>query len=693
MGFLSDLANKVYPESGNPEDRKIETPSDQTNEEQDFASYIKRKVEEVRSSASRISHEGVWMTNIAYVLGFDSVYYDTRSRQYQPVGGPMMQPTRNRIRSNLILPAIQNKLARLCKNPPKYEVAPEDETIDSREEAHTALKVLTDLWERLNINEKRIDLFMWLQECGHSFMKPCWDDEAGKPIVDPVTGEFLGHEGDTRVDVVSAFEVFTDPLAKTLEESQWVVHAKVRKLDYFKKRYPERGHAVKAEGVWLLSLNYEMRINNMNNIGPNSSGVQAAAENTAIELAYYERPTAKHRKGRMGIVANGIVLEDEKELPIGEIPLVKFDDIKIAGKFYSECCTTHARPLQDQYNRLLQRRAKWSNTLLGGKWMAAKGHGLSQEALNDTTEVLEYNPVPNAGEPKAMQVPVIPQYAYVESDSIKSDLYAIYGLSEVSRGQLPSAGIPAVGMQLLVEQDETRIGIEVEQHEHAFAHLGSMLLKYEGRYRKSKRPIKQRGMGGDFNISYYDGNSLPRNPDVKVVRGSTIPTSRALNRQEIINAFQLGVLGSPQDPLTLQRVNGMLEFGDSNEIWKKYGIAKAQIARRIKMIEQGEVPKINKLDNHILAISELNDYRVSKEDSLSSEQSAILEKVIDEHAQFMVDLTHPELAAKRENTQSGLMPDGSDPQTAIQEQQQQQNAGLVASLIPLENSQGAPIHG
>jgi hypothetical protein len=34
---------------------------------------------------------------------------------------------------------------------------------------------------------------------------------------------------------------------------QWWVKAKVRKIDYFKERYPERGHAVKEEDVWLLS--------------------------------------------------------------------------------------------------------------------------------------------------------------------------------------------------------------------------------------------------------------------------------------------------------------------------------------------------------------------------------------------------------------------------------------------------------
>lgn len=695
MGFLQDLASRAYGSTKGESSSAKAMPErpisaqDQSPDEVELAAYIKHKVEEIRAGASRISHEGVWMTNIAYVLGFDSVYYDTTMRQYRPVGGPYRWPAKNRTHVNLMLPAIQNKLARLCKNPPRYEVAPKDNSQDAREEAHTGLNVLIEMWDRLSINEKRLILLMWTQQCGHAYLKVCYDDEKGRPIVDPSSGELLGYEGDIRVDVVSAFEGFSDPLAMTMDECKYFIHAKVRKLDYFKERYPERGHLVKEEGAWLLSLNYELRINNLNNIGPNTSGVQQQMQNAAIELAYYEKPSSKHPKGRMSIIANGVVLQDKLELPTGEIPFVKFDDIPVAGKFYSECCVTHSRPMQDQYNRTRSRIADWVNKLLAGKYLAAKGHGLQPEALNDLSgEVLEYNNVPNCPPPTAVQVPSVPQYAFTEGETILKDFYSVWGLSEVSRGQLPSAGIPAVGMQLLVEQDETRIGVEVEQHEHAYARLGTLLLKFAGQYYKSERPIKTKGVGGEYNISYYDGTSLPKDPDVKVIRGSTIPTSRALNRQEILNAYQQGLLGAPQDPATQQRVNGMLEFGDANEIWKQYGIDKAQIARAVRMIENSEMPPVHRYDNHALHIQELNDFRKAKEESLSTEQKQIIDSLLAEHADYLVAIAHPELAAQKKNLEMGNMSDGSNPELAMSEQEMAQNVEATQGAIPAAQAMG-----
>jgi len=234
-------------------------------------------------------------------------------------------------------------------------------------------------------------------------------------MVDPETGE-LEYEGNIRVDVVSAFEVFPDPLAKTLREAKWVVQAKVRKLDYFKERY-EKGHLVKEEDTWLLSAQYEQRINSMNVTGNGQQGSAMKQKNTAIEISYYERRSKKHPNGRLIIGANGVILED-KELPVGEIPFCKFDDIVVGGKYYSESIITHLRPLQDQYNRLLNKRADWVNRMLTGKYLSARGSELIAEALNDRSgEVVEYTPVPNAPPPTAMDTPPIPSYAYKEEDT------------------------------------------------------------------------------------------------------------------------------------------------------------------------------------------------------------------------------------------------------------------------------------
>lgn len=460
MGIFDKVRDRLMGDvTGNPVE--VKSVEDQPQGERELAGFVRKKVEESRANANRIAHEGIWMENIAYLAGFDSIYYNTSTRRYMPIAQGVPFIAKNRVRENVLLPMAQNRLARMCKVPPRFDTLPNSTSEEDKESALLSLDILSDLWHRQEVNRKRIQLGMWLQQCGHAYLKVSYDENLGEPMYDPETNEFQGRTGEVRIDVVSAFEVFPDPLAKELteEECAWVVHAKVRSLDYFKSHY-ERGDLVKAEAPWLLSLQYEARVNSVNVFGPGSSGdIGLEGKNTAVELSYYERPSLKHPKGRHIITANGVLLKDD-EMLAGMYPFAKFDDIVIGGKYYPECCTTHARPLQDQYNKTLTKRSEWVDKMLAGKYIAARMHGLMKEAINDRNgEVVEYDPMPGVEEPHAMEVPTIPQYAYEETTQLKNGIAGIYGLSEIARG-IVQPSMPAIGMQLILEQDETRIGVE-----------------------------------------------------------------------------------------------------------------------------------------------------------------------------------------------------------------------------------------
>jgi hypothetical protein len=616
--------------------------SDQTEEERQLASHVRSKVEEVRSSANRIAHEGIWMTNIAYILGYDGLAFNTASRQFQPINRASAYLRKNRLHANKILPTVQNRLAKLCKNPPKFDVMPESDSNEDKEAARLTVQVISALWEKLNVNQKRLFLYMWVQECGHAYVKVFWDTALGKMMVDPETNE-MDYEGDVNIRVVSPFEIFPDPMAKTDEELEYVIEAKVRRLDYFKLHYPEKGHLVKQEDAWLLSAQFEQRINSLNSRGPSQGGMSDALKNSAIELIKYEKRSKKFPNGRMIVVANGILLED-KELPVGEIPFAKFDDVIIGGKYYSEAIVTHLRPVQDQYNETVRRRAEWTKNILAGKYIAPRGTNMGPEAPNDQSgEIWLYDPVPTApdgGRPQPLQVPNIPQWAYMEEDKLTQMMNDISGISEVSRGTLPSASIPALGMQILVEADDTRIGVETEQHEHAWAKVGSLMAKYVEQFYVMPRKLKIAGPNLQYTVKELSGDQLKGNTDVKVIRGSTLPGSKTLKRQEILNAYNQGLLGDPKDPKVREKVLGALEFGDVAEVWADYGLSMAQIKRGIAKLEMGEDVQVNELDNQVLWLQELNRLRIGdKFDSLPVEAQVLINNQIQARLNALVQLS------------------------------------------------------
>lgn len=613
----------------------------QGGEEKKLCEFVKGRIEDVRSNASRIAHEGIWLTNIAYLLGFDSIYYDVNMRQFRPATGQFMR--RHKISVNRILPSTQNRAARLTKNPPRYDVRPKSTSEEDRDAARLALYLVNQVWDVQYINKKRLELVMWLQQCGHSYFKTCWDRTLGPkvPYIHPTTGQKrMIPQGDIRVDVVNAFEVFPDPLAKSMDELTWLVHAKVRPIHYFRDHY-DNGHLVKPEDVWLTSLQYEGRINSFNSQTGGATGVNPLLKHCAIELSLYEAPSYRHENGRMIVCANDVLLKDE-ELPIDEIGFSKFDDVMIAGKYYSESVITHARPIQDQYNRTISQRANWTNQLLAGKYRAPRGSSLIKEAFNDQPEVIEYDPVPGAGPPEAISIPNIPQYAYQEDDYLMGMMDNIFGLSEPSQGQLPSASIPAIGLQFLVEQDMTRIGVITEQHEFAYAATGRHILKYAEKYYTMPRILRMAGKNMEYTVKEFIGSEIQGNNDVVVIKGSTIPGSKVLKRQEIINLHQGGYLGNPQDPKVLENVLNMLEYGDIQEAWKDHSLDMGQIKKHINMIEEGIKPPVSEFDNHPLFLQELNRYRKSDKFALlMPESQKILIEVMEDHVQEMMNMTAP----------------------------------------------------
>jgi hypothetical protein len=645
---LLDRARERLFASAEGKPLQLKDANEQTGEEKALVAFVKSKLEDVRQSSARIAQEGINLTNIAYLCGFDSIYFDGTSRNFKPVPTPSQFIKRNRVHVNRILPTIQNRLARLCKNEPRWQVRPKSGDEEDKDAARLAEQVILQLWDSLKINQKRIPLTMWIQQCGSAYLHIAWDPSLGRkqvmPDQDPETGETtykIVAEGDIRVDVCSYFEIFPDPLAKTWEECQYLIKAKIRPMSYFPDQYPDRGQLVKEEDCWLNSLAYEARINSINTTSGTAGAPATQLKNSAIEISYYEKPSKKHPYGRHLVVANGVKLKDDI-LPIDELNFVKFDDIVVGGKFNAEAIITHLRPLQDQINRGKSMRAAWVNRMLTGKVLAARGHNIAAEAFNDQSgELIKYDHVLNVPPPQAMQMPAIPQYAYEEEKVLKDDINDTAGINEASRGQLPSSSIPAIGMQLLVEQDDTRIGVETEGHEHSYADLGRILLKFVDKYYETDRLLKVVGENMEYSVKKFKGSDIRQNFDVGVIRGSTLPGSKVLKRQEILNLHDRGFYGNPQDPTTIQNTMSMLEYGDEYQGWKRHSLRMAQIQRGIAMLEEsGQKPPVSEFDDHALWIQELDDYRISEKfPKLPQEVQQFVLELMNEHVQWIQTLS------------------------------------------------------
>lgn len=619
----------------------IQSPDDQTYEEKELIGWVRSRLEEYRAASSRIYQEATWLTNTAYALGFSDVYYDAGTKTFKPLDPQRRVIARDRLRTNKILSRLQNRQSRLLENPPKFDVRPESSDVEDKDASRLAVQILTHYYDKEQLETKRNQMTMWAQQTGHAYLHVYWDETKGRVIQDK-NGE-VEFEGDVAIEVASPFEIYPDPIAKSIDDCQSIIRAKVRKLDYFKAQYPERGHLVRSEDVTLLGSQFDQRINTLTTAGSGTNNLMAMKD-CALEVAYYERRSKKHPNGRLVIVASGVLLHDD-ELPCGEFPFAKFDDIVIGGRYYPESVVTHARPIQDQINRLISKRAEWTNKLLAGKYMAPRGSNLIQEALNDRQgEVVEYDHTPGTPEIKAMQLPVIPQYAYTEEERLDVMLDDIFGINEASRGVIPSASIPAVGMQLLIEQDARRIGAIIVQHEQAYARTMSLVLKYISKFVKTPRILKIAGRQMEYAVKEFVGADIKNNTDVITISGSTRPQSKTLRRQELLNLYSQGLLGQPGDPSVTEKLLDQLEVGDLASVYTKVSLTKKNIRDTLEAIEKDQMPSRSpsKFDNHKMWISEMDDYRLSdKYLNLSDAQRQVFDEIMDMHVKMAMPIMPP----------------------------------------------------
>lgn len=655
MSVLSDIADRLLGSLSKSDAEplsKIDEPSDQSQDEQKLVAYIKEKIDSVRQQNSRTAMEGTYMSNMAYLLGYDGVYFDTTYRQFKNVD-VKRKTKKNRFKVNKILPTCQNRLARITQSPPRYDVRPNTNSTQDKDAARLSLDVLNNVFEKQRFIEKRQNLHMSAMTGGQAYAQITWDPSLGEPMYeeDPVTGEskLVGYEGDIRIEILNSLEVYPDPLAKSLDDCAWLIKAKVRKLDYFRDRYPERGHAVKEEDAWLIGAMYDLRSNSISTVGMAGSSTQEQMKNSAIEIVYYEKRSKDHPNGRMVVTASGVLLED-KDLPVGEYDIVKFDDIMVGGRFNAEAVITHLRPIQDQYNITRQKCADWIKQMLAGKYLVAKGSGLSQESLNNENgEVVEFNPVPNAPPPTAMNIPLIPQYVYKDLEELDREMDYISGINEISRGVLPSASMPAQGMAFLQEQDQTRIGVMTTRNEMGYAKMGQIILKYACKFYQMPRVIKLAGDGLEYAVKDFLGSDMYDNTDVIVIPGSTIPTSKVLKRQDIMTAFQAGLMGDPADPKLRAKVFSIMEYGDVAEMWKTQALDQAQVKKIIDLIEKSNFSALSgaldEFDNHVLHLEEMNDYRkTDKFQAMDEKQRSVFKWIMDWRLQALVNQTNPGIA-------------------------------------------------
>jgi hypothetical protein len=530
----------------------------------------------------RMRQEIDWRLNLAYFRGNQYVYWNPTAKRIESVPTEDGEKPRYRVRiiANQIGPGSQSLISKIIKTKPIFGATPGqvgDKAVKAAEFAETLLEAW---WRDMDLSSKYEEAVQWSIHAGSGYWLLQWDPYANKsmrflldPNGQPITDEAVESEfrakleeagiepqekvvylGDLKVEVMSPFHVWGDPTAKDARDWKWVITQ--HNLD------PDDVYA-----RWNKTMVPDAVAANPDQTLPMGNAENAGEMNVVKVFKFHHVPTPSMPNGRVVIwtESGGKQILEDKKWPWPEmtrLPLVQFKGIKVPGQAEGDAITTHARPIQKQLNRILSQVTEFFNLSVKPQWMVPINSLTKTRLTNEPGAAFQYNPVQagtgGALKPEQVEVPGLPQWVFEFLNTITQQLRDIYGLTEVTEGQLPPNLEAADAIDLLQEMATDRFAPAIQANERSLAFAGQILLELAQCYYEEPRLLQIRGFGGSGSVKQFTKADFGGDITVHVEAGSSLPKTRAARRKQIENWISMGLL----DPKKAWRYYDLADIKD-----------------------------------------------------------------------------------------------------------------------------------
>lgn len=576
------------------------------------AADLMDKLEQMRKHRSKLERD--WKLNLAFYRGRQYSYVSKDGRLETLATEDGEKPRyRVRIVSNQIVTGSQSLLSKLTKTKPVISATPASSAINDVKAAQMSEFLLEDWWTSMGMDDKLEEALLWGILAGQGYWKITWDKHAGHPMnftMDPFTGKpitddelvlmyknqlsAMGEDetatdqtvylGDVRIDVLSPFQVWLDPAAKTVTQAKYAVCEHSHDVDEIKARF----------GV---DLEPDSIPNDPSTSLPLAGSFGTEGDTTpSVKKVYYGYflPQAALPKGRYVVWVDDIQAKDAKTrnpdkgriledgpwpYPINELPIVKFGGVRVPGSIYDDAIVTAAVPLQKELNRTLSQIVEYKNLTIKPRVWAPVG-SLKQKVTSESGAVYEFQPIAGL-KPEIEKLPAMPPYVFDHLKDITFRIRDVFSLTEVSEGNVPPNVEAGIAIDLLQEMSTDRIAPWIKLNEVALAKAGKIMLSLAQQYYVEPRLLKIRGGSGSTQVKKFRGADIAGGIDVRAETGSGLPRTRAGRQARIESFIDRGVLQPHQ-------AWKYLDIADMRSVAAKFAGDEDQAYREHEKLLKGE---------------------------------------------------------------------------------------------------------
>lgn len=591
-----------------------------------------------------------WNINLAYLTGHQYVGLNG-------TGAVTENPANKQFRStvNKIAPAVRNDVAMATKVPPKFDVVPDTTDENDRATAIAGEEMLGYLRKLNDFDEQRGLLIMWYDIASIAWRKNYWNPfhkvvgqnpEATLPDGTPNTEHdpeaLVGaplYQGEALSEHTPTNEVIWDWRLNS-KKLPWIIHARPMTFGELKTRFGEEKALTVPESAFIDpntgQNEFEMKIFNQFLAFSESTGQTPKPDVSKMNkddkqvmvYEFWQVIDTNYPEGVFSVMAGfepGVVLQNApypiEKYPHGEVPFTAYDmmlpDKAVAG---TASRISMARPLQDELNEVRTHIRENFLVMGGGTIYVPRDGKVNQRRMDNGPGLIveydgPYRPQKEGGVPLSGD-------AFAYQETIIRDINDIFSFPQVAQGKRPQGGPKSgVGVALLQEAATTQHSPIISQMDRRDEHAMRQLLSIAfANYQD--RTFQIIGKDNQWTLFEFTPNSYSTNFNVHVRTGSSLPISKAIERDMTLGLLPTGLLGNPQDPDVRRRALETMDIGGLDKILRDNAratnFAKLEYLTPVQqyhgMLESGVppeeaigqiyLPAVNPFDNHDVHIIE-----------------------------------------------------------------------------------------
>ncbi len=504
--------------------------------------------------------ESVWRLNNNFLSGSQYVGIDTLNDLREDDKIYFWQ---ERKVYNHIAPIVEQRLAKLNAIKPVMDIMAGSSNEDDQKVASLSQDILRSAYEKLNLGQIISKATVWSEIAGTSFYKIAWNGLSGKKIYDK-DGKLV-YEGEVEVTALSPFEIYPDNnYAEDIDECESIIHAKAYSVKAIKNIW---GVDVKGTEVDVFDASTSLN--------------PVKQKNQAIVIEKYESPSVEYPDGRLIIVC------DDKLLYMGELPYINGTDGKRGFPFVKQVCMRIPNcfwgrsviekliPVQRAYNAVKNRKHEFLNRLSMGVLTVEDGSvdidDLAQEGLQPG-KIIVYKQ--GAEPPKFLGGDSLPNDFDTEEENLLKEFSEISGVTNILSNQFSANSLSGTALELLIEQDTSRLSSSVDEIDSAVKAVAKMILRLYKQFAVMPRLLKIANKVGKNDLVYFKNTDLGVE-DVVFTTDSTLSESLTSKREHILKLLSADVLrdkdGNIDDEIKrkILEVFGMNFSLPNNEVQKR----------------------------------------------------------------------------------------------------------------------------